>query len=86
MRPCRSLRSATRWRKVRESRASLPTRLALELLILTAGRSGEIRGAKWSEFDYKTATWTIPGARMKSGRDHRVPLSRQAVECARQCG
>ena len=72
--------------KVRESRASLPTRLALELLILTAGRSGEIRGARWEEFDYKTATWTIPASRMKSGREHRVPLSRQAVECAVNAG
>lgn len=53
---------------------------ALEFLILTATRSGEARGAKWSEIDLNTATWTIPAERMKSGEEHRVPLSREAME------
>jgi integrase len=48
---------------------------ALELLILTAVRSSEVIGARWCEFDFKAKTWTIPGQRMKSGREHRVPLS-----------
>jgi len=52
---------------------------ALEMAILTAARSGEVRGATWSEIDLKAKVWTIPGARMKAGRDHRVPLSPAAV-------
>ncbi|MCZ4317064.1 integrase arm-type DNA-binding domain-containing protein [Comamonadaceae bacterium G21597-S1] len=51
----------------------------LEFTILTACRSGESRGALWSEIDMDTATWSIPGARMKSGRPHRIPLSSAAV-------
>jgi len=54
-------------------------RLALEALILTATRSGEIRGATWAELDLKAALWTIPAARMKMGKVHIVPLSPQAV-------
>jgi integrase len=53
---------------------------ALEFAILTAARSGEVRGATWAEIDLRTATWTIPGARMKAGREHRVPLSGAAVK------
>lgn len=53
---------------------------ALELLILTAARSGEVRGAEWGEFDLETATWTIPADRMKAGKEHRVPLSDPAVK------
>jgi len=53
---------------------------ALEFLILTAARSGEVRGARWSEVDVGTATWTVPAERMKAGREHRVPLSPRAVE------
>lgn len=55
-------------------------RLALEALILTAARSGEIRMAKWSELDLQAALWSIPAERMKMGRQHIVPLSRQAVD------
>ena len=51
----------------------------LEFTILTACRSGESRGALWSEIDLDAATWSIPGTRMKSGRPHRVPLSDEAV-------
>ena len=50
-------------------------RLALEAAILTAARSGEIRGATWDELDLKAALWTIPASRMKAKREHVVPLS-----------
>lgn len=53
---------------------------ALEFTILTAARSGEVRGATWAEIDLAAKTWTIPADRMKAGRDHRVPLSPAAVE------
>ena len=53
--------------------------LALELVVLTVGRTGEVRGAEWSEFDLERRTWTIPGERMKGGLIHRVPLSVQAL-------
>jgi integrase len=52
---------------------------ALEFGILTAARSGEVRGAKWSEVDLVGKVWTIPGERMKAGKEHRVPLSDAAV-------
>jgi integrase len=52
---------------------------ALEFAILTAGRSGEVRGAVWSEIDLKNAMWVIPATRMKAGKKHRVPLSPPAV-------
>lgn len=54
-------------------------RLAFEALVLTAARSGEIRGAVWSELDLKKKLWTIPAERMKAGREHIVPLSDAAV-------
>ncbi len=54
-------------------------RLALEALILTATRSGEVRGARWPELDLDRATWTIPAERMKAGKQHIVPLSDAAV-------
>ena len=52
---------------------------ALELTILTAARSGEVFGATWAEIDLDAALWTVPAARMKAGREHRVPLSAPAV-------
>jgi integrase len=52
---------------------------ALELLILTAARSGEIRNATWSEIDLAKHLWTIPADRMKAGKEHTVPLSKAAV-------
>jgi integrase len=55
------------------------TRAALLLLIQTATRSGEIRGATWDEFDLKAGIWTIPGERMKAKVPHRVPLSAPAL-------
>ncbi len=53
--------------------------LALEFTILTATRSGEVLGARWSEIDLGAKVWTVPAARMKAGRDHRVPLSDRAM-------
>lgn len=52
---------------------------ALEFTILTAARSGETRGARWSEINLDTATWTIPAERMKAGKEHRVPLPKAAL-------
>lgn len=60
------------------------TRAALLLLILTATRPGEVRGAAWSEFDLDGAVWTIPAARMKMKAEHLVPLSRQALALVKQ--
>jgi integrase len=51
---------------------------ALEFLILTAARSGEVYGARWPEIDLDKEIWTVPAERMKSGRAHRVPLSKRA--------
>lgn len=59
-------------------------RLALEALILTATRSGEIRGARWSEVDLEAATWTVPAGRMKAGKAHVVPLSESALDVFRR--
>jgi integrase len=56
---------------------------ALEFLILTAARSGEASGAKWSEIDLEAKAWTVPASRMKGGREHRVPLSDRAVAILR---
>ena len=52
---------------------------ALEFAILCASRSGEVRGARWEEIDLKKGLWTIPGERMKAGKPHTVPLSKQAL-------
>ncbi|MDC0379123.1 tyrosine-type recombinase/integrase [Litorivicinus sp.] len=52
---------------------------ALLFGILTGTRSGEVRGAQWSEIDLKQKTWTIPADRMKAGKEHVVPLSNQAI-------
>ncbi len=51
----------------------------LQLLALTFVRPGELRGAQWTEIDFDKAVWTIPGARMKMRRPHRIPLARQTV-------
>ncbi|PRM91117.1 integrase, partial [Arcobacter cryaerophilus gv. occultus] len=55
------------------------TRLALHLLMLTMTRPGEVRFARWDEFDMERAEWRIPAARMKMRTEHLVPLSRQAL-------
>lgn len=54
--------------------------LALEVCILTATRTGEVLGMRWPELDFEKAVWTIPAARMKATREHRVPLSSRVVE------
>lgn len=56
---------------------------ALRLLMLTATRPGELRGARWAEVDMDAALWVIPAERMKMRQEHRVPLSRQALELLR---
>jgi integrase len=56
---------------------------ALEFTILTAARTGETTGLTWNEIDLAAKTWTVPAARMKSGREHRVPLSNAAVAVLR---
>lgn len=68
----------TRLRNIPDMRTS--ARLAFELLILTAARTNEVQLAEWPEIDFGTKTWTIPAERMKSGREHRVPLSSRAIE------
>jgi integrase len=52
---------------------------ALEFAILTAARTGEVIGANWEEFDLEAGVWTVPGERMKAGKEHRVPLSGAAL-------
>jgi integrase len=52
---------------------------ALEFLILTAARTSEVTGARWSEMDLSNAIWTVPADRIKTGKEHRVPLSGSAL-------
>ena len=66
--------------RVRSSRAWTGTKLAFEFLVLTAARSGEVRGALWGEMDMEAHVWAIPADRMKMKREHRVPLSRRALD------
>ena len=66
------------------SEASLPAKLCFRFLVLTAARSGEARGAAWSEIDENAREWRIPGSRMKAGVEHRVPLSNAAVAVLEQ--
>ena len=74
---------------VRESRALPPVKLAFEFLVLTAARSGEVRGAEWGEVDLTADEWTVPATRMKMQRAQRVPLcsrSAQVLQAARTIG
>ncbi len=71
-------------RAVRATGAWWAAKAAFEFLTLTAARSGEVRGAKWSEFDLDAATWTVPAERMKANRPHRVPLSPRAIGVLRE--
>ena len=64
---------------VRGSGNHLGTVLAFEFLVLTACRSTEVRGARWGEIDLEGREWRIPAERMKTGREHRVPLSTRAL-------
>ncbi len=63
---------------VQASGANIVTKLAFEFLVLTASRSGEVRGARWEEID--NDTWTIPKDRMKAKREHRVPLTKRCLD------
>lgn len=65
--------------KVRNSEASSTTKLVFEFMVLTATRSGEARGATWSEVDLDRAEWTIPSDRMKAKKPHRVPLPNRCL-------
>ena len=64
---------------VRATSAWEGTKLAFEFLVLTAARSGEVRAATWDEMDIDRATWAVPSLRMKSRKEHRVPLSDRAL-------
>ena len=69
---------------VASSQASMSAKLCLRFLALTAARSGEARGATWDEIDLQGQEWRIPSQRMKAGMEHRVPLSRQALDLLRE--
>lgn len=64
----------------------VPAARALELTILCATRTSETLSADWGEFDLDGALWTIPAARMKSGKEHRIPLAPRAVEILKEMG
>ena len=64
---------------VAASSSCLAVRLCFKWLVLTSARSGEARGARWTDIDLEARVWTVPGERMKSGVEHRVPLSHQAM-------
>ena len=66
--------------RVRASRAWAGAKLAFEFLLLTAARSGEVRGARWDEMDTEDHVWTVPATRMKMKREHRVPLCGRALD------
>ena len=70
--------------KLEESQSGLQVSTALHLLLLTFVRPGEVRGARWKEFDLDAAEWRIPAERMKMREPHIVPLSRQAVRLLRK--
>lgn len=77
--------AAMKWQDVPAFMADLRKRSsmsawALQFTILTACRTGEVIGARWAEIDPQAAIWTIPAARMKAHREHRVPLSQQALD------
>jgi len=67
-----------------DSKGRLITRLAIELLVLTFVRPGELRGARWEEFNMEEKLWRIPASRMKMNTDHIVPLSRQSIAVIEQ--
>ena len=70
-------------RKIEAYKGTPTTRLAVKLMALTFVRTGELIGARWSEFDLEAARWDIPAARMKMRTPHVVPLSPQALEVLR---
>jgi integrase len=76
--PALSLDDAPRWFSAIQQREGFGPR-ALEFAALTAARSGEVRGAIWSEIDLDRALWIVPAERMKMGKEHRVPLTDPAL-------
>lgn len=76
--PALTIEDAPRWFAALKTRDGMGAR-ALEFLTLTAARSQEIRGATWDEIDLEKALWIVPAARMKMAREHRVPLTTEAV-------
>ena len=66
--------------KVQASTATAAVKLAFEFLVLTAARSGEVRGARWAEIETADHVWNVPATRTKAKREHRVPLSGRAEE------
>jgi integrase len=84
-RPQRDHHTALPWAHVPSFWTELATRQgtgadALRFVLLTAARSGEVRGARWEEIDLDAAVWTVPASRMKARKEHRVPLSGPALE------
>lgn len=76
--------AALEWQKLPEFMAELATRdgiaaKALAFTILTAARSGEVRGMRWGEVDLASSVWTVPASRIKAGKEHRVPLVPAAI-------
>jgi integrase len=69
---------------IQASQASMAAKLAFEFLVLTACRSGEVRGAMWEEIDLQKAVWSIPASRMKAKKPHNVPLSKRAIDVLQQ--
>lgn len=70
----------TALQSITHSTASDRVKYAILFTVLTAARSGEVRGATWSEIDFHGKRWVIPAERMKAGREHRIPLSERALE------
>jgi integrase len=80
--PALALADLPRWWADLQTRAGMAAK-ALQFLTLTAARSGEVRGMTWDEVDLEARLWTVPAARMKMGREHRVPLTEEAVAILR---
>lgn len=76
--PALALADLPRWWEALARRDGMAAR-ALQFIAMTLARSGEVRGMTWGEVDLKAALWTVPAERMKMGREHRVPLTKEAV-------
>lgn len=82
--PAMDIKSMPQFMVDLQKRDAFTARL-LEFIILTACRSGEAREARWSEFDLENQVWTIPASRMKTSKEHVVPLSSRALEILNEC-
>lgn len=76
--PALALSDLARWWEALAQRDGMAAR-ALQFIAMTAARSGEVRGMTWDEVDMDAALWIIPASRMKAGKEHRVPLTKEAV-------